>query len=155
MKISRPTWDEYFTKVAVDIGARATCTRHKFGCVIVNSRNELVSTGYNGPPHALEHCSDIGCLRDKMKIPSGTRMEICRAVHAEMNALLQAGKNCRNGTLYVNGRPCTTCAKMIINARIKKVVVSGFYADAEGVKLMRKAKIKVIELYEDSNKGSK
>lgn len=129
------------------VALRSTCLRHQIGCVIVN-RDKIVSTGYNGAVTGAEHCLDKGCIRDKLKIPSGTQIETCVAVHAEANALIQAGKYSEGGTLYVNVTPCITCSKMIINAGIVKVVipVNEPYSDKNGLKLLRELGIEIVEL---------
>ena len=131
--MNRPSWDEYFSKIAEDVAARSTCIRHKFGAVIVNDRHEIVATGYNGVIRGVEHCYEIGCIKNEKNIKSGTGHEICPAVHAEQNALIQAGKLSRGSTLYINAFPCKICARLIVNAGISRVVVSGEYTDKEGL----------------------
>jgi len=147
--MARPNWDTYFSKIAKDIAARSTCTRHQFGAVIVNEKQELVSTGYNGVVRGAQHCNDIGCIKDKNGIGSGVGHEICPAVHAEQNALLQSGRNSVNSTLYVNAFPCKICARLIVNAGIKKVVTSGEYTDKEGLDILRRANIEVAHIKAD------
>ena len=139
--MERPPWDEYYAKIAEDVAARSTCVRHRFGAVIVNDRKEIVSTGYNGPVRGAIHCIDVGCLKDKKGIASGTGHDICHAVHAEQNALIQAGKGSRGSTLYVNAFPCKICARLIVNAGIVRVVTSGSYTDEEGLKILKDADI--------------
>jgi len=139
----RPSWDEYFAKLVEDVSRRSTCTRRQIGAVIVNEGHEIVSTGYNGVVRGAPHCEDIGCIKDKMKIKSGTGHEICPAVHAEQNALLQAGKSARGCTLYLNAFPCKICARLMVNAGIKKLVVSGSYTDEEGLRILEDSKIQV------------
>lgn len=143
MKKERPTWDEYFSRIAEDIALRSTCIRHQFGAVIVNEKHEIVATGYNGVVRGAPHCSEVGCVKDKNNIKSGTGHEICPGVHAEQNALIQAGRNSLNCTLYINAFPCKICARMIVNAGIKRVVVSGEYTDKEGLDILKKAGITV------------
>lgn len=143
---SRPTWDEYFSRIAGDVAKRSTCTRHKYGCVIVNEKHEIIATGYNGVIKGAPHCEDIGCIKDKLNIPSGKRHDICPAVHAEQNALLQAGKSSLKATLYVNAFPCKICSRLMINAGIKKVVVSGNYTDEEGLEILKSAGVEVVEV---------
>ncbi len=145
---ARPSVDEYFTAMAELVSTRSTCIRRQFGTVIVQN-NHVISTGYNGAPKDMPHCIEIGCLRDELKIPSGTKHEICRGVHSEQNAIIQCaihGESTRGGTLYVTGYPCKICAKMIINAMIKRVVVSGQYSDTEGIDLLKEAGIEVYEM---------
>lgn len=137
--------DEYFMEIAKVVAKRSTCLRRQIGAVIVKNKI-IVSTGYNGAPRGLPHCLDIGCLRDELGIASGERHEVCRGVHAEQNALIQAGRSAEGATLYVNAYPCKICAKLIINAGIKRVVVSGEYSDTEGLDLLRDAGVEVVFL---------
>jgi dCMP deaminase len=137
----RPSWDEYFIKMAYLTAERSTCLRHHVGSVIVKN-NHLVSTGYNGAAAGVKDCIELGCLRDQMGIASGTRHEICRAIHAEQNAIIQAalhGKTTEGATLYCTHSPCTICAKMIVNAKIKKVIVVKYYPDKTYEELFREA----------------
>ncbi len=137
--------DEYYLRIAADVAGRSTCFRRQIGAVVVNG-DVIVSTGYNGNPRAMPHCAEIGCIRDELKIPSGDRMEICTGVHSEMNALLFAGKEARGGVLYSTIVPCNTCAKMIINAGIKRVVYAEGYPDKMGLVLLEEAGIPVERL---------
>jgi len=137
----RPSWDEYFLKMAYLAAERSTCLRHHVGAVIVRN-NHLVSTGYNGAAAGVKDCIELGCLRDQIGIASGTRHEICRAIHAEQNAIIQAalhGKTTEGATLYCTHSPCVICAKMIVNAKIKKVVVVKYYPDKSYEELFREA----------------
>jgi dCMP deaminase len=139
----RPTWDEYFIKIAALVGERSTCLRHKVGAVIVKDKR-LLSTGYNGAVKSVKDCIEKGCLRDELKIPSGTRHEICRAVHAEQNAIIQAafyGVDTRNAIMYCTHTPCMICAKMMINAGIKEIVTYNNYPDANALELLKEADI--------------
>ena len=145
----RPTWDEYFMKMAYLVAERSTCIRHHIGSVIVKN-NYVISTGYNGAASGVKDCIELGCLRDQMGIASGTRHEICRAIHAEQNAIIQAaihGATTENATLYCTHSPCILCAKMIVNAKIKKVIVSKYYPDKSYEDLFKEAKVefKIIE----------
>jgi len=142
-------WDDYWMKITVDISLRSTCVRRKIGAVIVKD-TIIVSTGYNGAPRGFPHCIERGCIRDELGIQSGTRHEICFGVHAEQNALLQAGRDATGGTLYVNAYPCKICAKMVLNASIKQVVISGTYSDTEGIELLKEGGVEVKIL---GNKG--
>lgn len=140
-KNGRPDWDTYWMGVVEAVSKRSTCTRHAIGAVVVNDKT-IVSTGFNGAPRDLPHCSEIGCLRDQMKIPSGTRHEICRGVHAEQNAIIRGDPSRMvGGTMYVNAKPCKICAKMIINSGIKGVVYIEHYPDNEGVEMLKQAGI--------------
>lgn len=145
-KTKRTSVDEQYMLMTKVIALRSTCLRHKFGCVITKN-NKIVSTGYNGAVKRGKHCLDVGCIRDKLGIESGTKIEICSGVHAEQNALLQAGKNADGGVLYVNKTPCKPCSKMIINAGINKVVIpaNDEYLDKEGLELMKSIGIEIVE----------
>jgi len=127
----RPSWDEYFVEIARQVATRSTCLRRSVGALIVRDKR-ILSTGYNGAPRGLEHCDVVGCLREKLGIPSGQRQEICRGLHAEQNAIIQAalhGVSIEGGTIYVTHQPCITCAKMIINSGIVRVVCANTYPD--------------------------
>ena len=142
----RPTLDEYFMEIAKVVATRSTCLRQKVGAVIVKDKR-ILATGYNGAPSGLPHCLDIGCLREQLKVPSGERQELCRGVHAEQNAIIQAavhGVSIAGGTLYTTHQPCIACAKMIINAGIKRVVYGRRYADERGLEFLREAGIEVV-----------
>ena len=141
----RPSWDEYFMQMAQLVATRSTCLRRKVGAVLVKEKRVLAS-GYNVAPSGLEHCLDIGCLREKLKVPSGERHELCRGLHAEQNALLQAalyGISTQGSVLYLTNTPCIICAKMIINAKIKEIVVADDYPDRLALLMLRQAKIRV------------
>ena len=142
-KISRPSWDEYFMKLAWLVAERSTCVRHHVGAVIVRDKR-ILTTGYNGAAAGTKDCLELGCLRNELNIPSGTRHEICRAIHAEQNAIIQAGThgiNINGGTLYCTHSPCILCAKMIANAKIKRVVMSIEYPDETFKNLFKEAGI--------------
>ena len=149
----RPSWDEYFLEVAHLVARRATCLRRSVGAVLVKNKR-ILATGYNGAPSGQQHCLDIGCLREKLKIPSGERHELCRALHAEQNALIQAslyGVSTEGSTLYATNQPCVICAKMLINAGIKEVVISAGYPDKMAMEFLRKAKIRVRRIKQRQN----
>ncbi len=144
----RPNWDEYFLEIARLVSRRSTCLRRKVGALIVQDRRILAS-GYNGTPSGIKHCAQVGCLRKRLNIPSGQRHELCRGLHAEQNALLQAalyGISLRGSTLYVTNQPCIICAKMIINAGIKEVVIAGAYPDKMARQFLVEAGIKIRRL---------
>lgn len=127
----RPSWDEYFLKMAFLVAERSTCLRHHVGAIIIKDRHVL-TTGYNGAARNIEDCLKLGCLRNQLNIPSGERHEICRAIHAEQNAIIQSGvhgANIEGGILYCTHSPCIICAKMIVNSGIKRVVTCGEYPD--------------------------
>ena len=140
-KLQRPSWDEYFLCIAHTVQQRSTCWRRQVGALVVRDK-QILSTGYNGAPSGLPHCTIKTCLRTQQDIPSGERLDICRALHAEMNALLQGAKHgiaVKGATLYVTDTPCDLCAKMIINAGITRVVAVGGYPNTDGVGMLREA----------------
>ncbi len=139
--LKRPEWDEYFLKMAYLVAERSTCLRHHVGAVIVRNKR-LLTTGYNGAASGVKDCRELGCLRDENNIPSGERHEICRAIHAEQNAIIQAGLHgidISESSIYCTHSPCILCAKMIVNARIKTFITSGRYADKSFRKLFEEA----------------
>lgn len=144
----RPSWDEYFLEVARLVSKRSTCLRRRVGAVLVKDK-KILATGYNGAPSHIKHCIDTACLRDKLKIPSGQRHELCRGLHGEQNVLLQAalyGVGTKNSTLYATNQPCVICTKMLINAGIKEIVVSDGYPDELAKSFLKEAGIKVRKL---------
>ncbi len=145
----RPSWDEYFMEITKLVATRATCLRRKVGAIIVKDRH-ILSTGYNGPPRGVKHCDELGgCLRDRLNVPSGERMEISRAVHAEQNAIIQAAKlgvSIDGADMYVTNQPCFICAKMIINAGIKRVIINEGYPDKFAEEILKEAKVELIML---------
>lgn len=146
--ITRPSWDEYFMKLAWLVAERSTCVRHHVGAVIVRDKR-ILTTGYNGAAAGIKDCLELGCLRNALNIPSGTRHEICRAIHAEQNAIIQAGThgiNINGGTLYCTHSPCILCAKMIANAKIKRVVMSIEYPDETFKELFKEAGIEFVSM---------
>jgi dCMP deaminase len=143
LTMTRPSWDEYFAKIAMLVAERSTCLRHNVGAIIVKDKR-ILSTGYNGAPSNTKDCLELGCLRDELKIPSGTRHEICRGVHAEQNAIIQAGLHgvsLNGGTLYCTHSPCSICAKMVVNAGIKRFVSFFPYSDQTFPHLFREAHV--------------
>ena len=145
----RPTIDEYFLKIASVVAERSTCRRHHIGAVAVIDKH-ILSTGYNGAASGVQDCLELGCLRDEMEIPSGTRQEICRAIHAEQNAIIQAalhGVSLVGATIYCTHSPCILCAKMLANVKIKRFVFYGSYADNSFEELFKEVGI-VYELHE-------
>ena len=145
----RMTWDEYFMEMAELTAKRSTCLRRNVGAVIVQDKH-IIATGYNGAPRGLAHCADLGgCLREQMGVPSGERHELCRALHAEQNAIIQAatlGNSIEGSAIYVTHQPCSICAKMIINAGIKRIVVREGYPDNLAVDILDEAGLKVITM---------
>lgn len=141
----RPGWDEYFLGLAELVSKRATCLRRSVGAVLVKDKR-ILATGYNGAPSGIIHCETAGCIREKLKIPSGERHELCRGLHAEQNVILQAalyGVGTKDSTLYLTNQPCIICAKMIINAGIKEIVFSGDYPDKMARSFLKEAGIKL------------
>jgi dCMP deaminase len=129
------------------IKTRSTCLRRQVGALIVKDKR-IISSGYNGAPMGCKHCIEVGCLRNELNIPSGQRHELCRGIHAEQNAIIQAaysGVSVKGGTLYVTTQPCVLCAKMMINAGIKKIIFKGDYPDELAMSLLREAEIRVIK----------
>ncbi len=152
--MKRPDWNNYFLNMLAPIAARATCERRQIGALITLD-NEIISTGYNGPPKGLKHCGELGgCLRDKAGIESGTEQQVCRAVHAEQNAILQAafhGRKIRGGTLYTSTSPCVICAKFIINAGITEVIYLEGYPDELSMEMLGEASIQVAQAMLDGD----
>jgi dCMP deaminase len=145
---SRPSIDEYYIQMCDHVAKRSTCKRHNFGAILTKNK-QILATGYNGAPRGLPHCLEVGCLRDKLGIESGTRHEICAAVHAEQNAIIQCayhGVSSKDSIMYVNASPCRICAKIIINAGIKKVIFRGRYPDEEAFKLFKLAGVEIEEI---------
>lgn len=144
--MKRPSWDEYFMGMAELTAQRSTCLRRNVGAIIVKDKH-IVATGYNGAPKGLAHCEELGgCLREKLKIPSGERHEMCRALHAEQNAIIQAatlGQSIEGATIYITHQPCVICAKMIINSNIKRIVVKNGYPDELSRNMLKEAKISI------------
>ncbi|WP_330404430.1 deoxycytidylate deaminase [Vallitalea okinawensis] len=137
----RPSWDDYFLEIVDLISQRSTCLRRKVGALIVKDKR-ILTTGYNGSPTGCRHCEEVGCLRQELNVPSGQRHELCRASHAEQNAIVQAamhGISIQNSTLYVTCQPCVICTKLAINAGIKRIVFKGDYPDQLSLELLEEA----------------
>ena len=148
--MKRPDIDESFLKIAAVVAERSTCLRHHVGAVAVKNKH-ILSTGYNGAAAGCKDCLELGCLRNEMNIPSGERHEICRAIHAEQNAIIQAamhGVSIEGSTIYATHTPCILCAKMLANAKIKRYVSFGKYNDDAFISLFKEAGIE----YEIKNK---
>jgi len=144
-KLTRPDADEYFLKIASVVAERSTCRRHHVGAVAVSNKH-ILATGYNGAPSGSKDCLELGCLRDELNIPSGTRHEICRGIHAEQNVIIQAslhGVSLEGSTIYATHTPCVLCAKMLVNAKIKRFVSFGQYNDNTFLDLFKDAGIEV------------
>jgi dCMP deaminase len=144
----RPEWDTYFLEIVELVSKRSTCCRRAVGSGLVRD-HRILATGYNGAPSKLKHCLDIGCLREQLKIPSGERHELCRGLHAEQNAVIQAalhGVNTKGSTLYCTNHPCVICAKMIINAGVVRIVIRDGYHDKLAAQMLKEAGITVKQL---------
>ena len=141
----RPSWETYFMDIAFLVAKRSTCRRRAVGSVIVKNRR-ILSTGYNGAPSGIRHCIEVGCLREELKVPSGQCHELCRGIHAEQNAIIQAafhGVSIKDSTLFCTNLPCSICAKMIINAGITRIYYHSGYADKMSEEMLKEAKIQV------------
>ena len=139
----RPSWDEYFMEIARQVATRSTCLRRHVGAVVVRDK-QILSTGYNGAPRGLAHCDVVGCLRERLGIPSGQRQEICRGLHAEQNSIIQAalhGVRIEGSTMYLTHQPCITCAKMMINAGIVRIVCENSYPDQLARSILDEAQV--------------
>ena len=142
---NRMSWEDYFFKIMDIVAERSTCLRRKVGAIFVKDKRILV-TGYNGAPSGITHCLDVGCLRDKMEVPSGQRHELCRAVHAEQNAIVQAsvhGVSLFGSVLYVPVNPCSICMKMLINVGVKAIYCREEYPDELSLELLRESNIEM------------
>ncbi len=145
LNIDRPDWNQYFMQIARVVASRSTCLRRKVGALLVIDKR-ILATGYNGTPSGLKHCGETGCLREQMKVPSGERHELCRGLHAEQNAIIQAaihGAPIKGAILYCTHSPCVVCAKMLINAGISEVIIAEKYPDALSEDLFAEAGIKI------------
>jgi len=143
---SRPTWEDYFMDIANLVSNRSTCLRRKVGAVLVKNQ-AILSTGYNGAPAAIPHCEETGCLRQQLDVPSGEKHELCRGLHAEQNAIIQAaihGVSIKGATLYCTHYPCSICAKMLINAGIQIIYYQHGYQDDLSKELFKSTDIQII-----------
>ena len=146
MDPERPSWDDYFMRIATEVSKRSTCLRRHVGAILVLDKR-ILATGYNGAPTGLPHCSEVGCLRDKYDVPSGERHELCRGLHGEENALLQAaryGTRIEGAILYTTHVPCILCTKMIINAGIRRIVAAADYPDELARSMLEQAGIELV-----------
>lgn len=151
VKDNRMSWDEYFMEMAKLASKRSTCLRRQVGAVIVKDKH-VVATGYNGAPKGIPHCAELGgCYRTEHNIPSGERHELCRALHAEQNAIIQAATYAQSidgASIYITHQPCVICAKMIINAGIRRIIVDQGYPDDMAVEILNQAGLKITRLNE-------
>jgi dCMP deaminase len=148
----RPVWDAYFIEIVKVAASRSTCLRRSVGALLVKD-NRILASGYNGVPKSLPHCDKVGCLREKLKVPSGERHEICRGLHAEQNAIIQAalyGVPISGSTLYCTNKPCSICTKMLINAEIERIVYLEDYSDPLADELISQTNIRILRYKEDN-----
>ncbi len=154
--MERPSWDEYFMDITRLVARRSTCMRRQVGAVMVKDKNVL-ATGYNGTPSKITHCDVTGCLREQLKVPSGERHELCRGLHAEQNAIIQAarhGINIADSVLYCTDSPCIICTKMLINAGIRKVIYLQGYADKLSMEMLDESGIEAYAFADLAGKQS-
>jgi dCMP deaminase len=147
--VERPSWNDYFMTITKVVATRSTCLRRHVGAILVKDKR-ILATGYNGPPAGLRHCNEVGCLRQNASIPSGTRHELCRGLHAEQNAIIQAanhGISIRGATLYCTNKPCVICSKMIINAGIVHVYFDEGYDDPLADQMLEEAKVQIARFH--------
>ncbi|MDR2520107.1 MAG: cytidine/deoxycytidylate deaminase family protein [Eubacteriaceae bacterium] len=145
--MDRPTWDEYYIALLGVVKTRSTCLRRQVAAIIVKD-SQIISTGYNGAPKGVFHCEQVGCLREKQNVPSGERHELCRGIHAEQNAIIQAathGVGIEGAEIYITHSPCMLCSKMLINAGIKKITFVGDYPDPMAMDLLSEAGVAVAK----------
>jgi len=144
----RPSWDDYFMKIAEEVSTRSTCLRRHVGAVVVKDRR-ILATGYNGAPQGIRHCGEVGCLREEQGVPSGEKHELCRGLHAEQNAVIQAalhGVSIAGSTIYSTHKPCSLCAKILINAGIRKILFSDGYSDRLADEILAEAGVDVKQM---------
>ena len=144
--MSRPSWPEYFMTIAEMVAKRSTCLRRHVGAILVKDKR-ILATGYNGAPAGLKHCEEVGCIRQNASIPSGERHELCRGLHAEQNAIIQAayhGISIAGSTLYCTNKPCVICSKMLINAGIAKIFYEKGYDDPLADQMITEAGIEIV-----------
>lgn len=145
----RQSWDDYFMSIAHLVKSRSTCIRRQVGAVAVSKEHRILGTGYNGPLPGTRHCTETGCLREQLGIPSGQRQEMCRAQHAEANICNFAaryGTPLEGATIYVTDRPCTTCVKAMVTSGIVRVIYDGDYPDDLACTLAKEAGMELIKL---------
>jgi len=152
--MERPDWDEYFMQITQLVATRSTCMRRQVGALLVKDKN-IMATGYNGVPSGITHCDVTGCLRDQLNVPSGERHELCRGLHAEQNAIIQAAKhggNISGSILYCTDSPCIICSKMLINAGVIEVIFGRGYPDKLSLQMLTEAGIQFYQYQGESQK---
>ena len=150
----RPGWDQYFMEIAHQVARRATCKRRRVGAVLVKDKR-ILATGYNGVPQGIDHCLERGCLREQLGIPSGQQHELCRGLHAEQNAIIQAAKygiSISGAVVYCTTQPCIICAKMLINSGITEIIFEESYPDELTAGMLTEAGIQT-RVYKAGNTG--
>lgn len=148
--MERPSWEEYFMEIIRLVARRSSCLRRQVGAALVKDKN-ILATGYNGTPSGITHCAEVGCLREQMRVPSGERHELCRGLHAEQNAIIQAAKhgvNISGATLYCTNFPCIICTKMIINSGLSRIVYLDGYPDELSAGMLRESGIEILSFDE-------
>jgi dCMP deaminase len=153
IKPERPSWETYFMEIASLVAKRSTCIRRSVGAILVKDKR-ILATGYNGAPSGITHCIDAGCLREQLHVASGQRHELCRGIHAEQNAIIQAayhGASIKGAILFCTNLPCSICTKMIINAGIKKIYYLRGYADEMSRNMLKEADIECTQFKSDDN----
>ena len=151
--MNRPSWDDYFMEMTKLTATRSSCLRRHVGAVLVKD-TRVIATGYNGAPAGVTHCEVTGCLRQKLNVPSGERHELCRGLHAEQNAIIQAalyGVSTEGATIYCTTKPCSICTKMIINAKIAKIVYEEYYEDSLADELLKDTDIRILQYKKENN----
>lgn len=154
LEYDRPSWEAYFMDITFLVSKRSTCLRRSVGAIIVKDKR-ILSTGYNGAPTGIKHCFETGCLREKLHIASGENHELCRGIHAEQNAIIQAayhGVSIKDATLFCTNLPCSICSKMIINAGICKICYASGYADAMSKAMLEEAGVDIAKIHIDPSK---
>jgi len=138
------------------VARRSTCLRRQVGALLVRDKR-ILATGYNGAPAGLPHCAEIGCLRAERNVPSGERQELCRALHAEQNAIIQGalhGVSVQGADLYCTTQPCVVCAKMLINAGVRRIVYEGDYPDALSLEMLEQAGVVLVRIPAPDDQGT-
>ena len=151
-KIKRKPLDKYFLELAFKVAERSTCRRRHIGAILVKDKH-ILSTGYNGACSGIKDCLELGCIKDQLNIPSGQGQEICRAVHAEQNAVIQAGlhgSSTEGATMYCTHSPCAICAKIMVNAKIKRCVCSIIYSEETYKELFKEAGVEFVQIKQEN-----
>ncbi len=144
----RMEWHEYFARIAIMVSERSTCLRRKVGAIAVKDKR-ILATGYNGAPSGIKHCKEVGCLREKLNVPSGERHELCRGLHAEQNVIIQAalhGVSLKGADIYCTHLPCLICTKMLINCQVKNIYILEGYPDELSQDMLAEAGVSIIKL---------